>query len=88
MLKARKGEGEVAFFSAKHWDRRNRAGLTVSTTPYHDAQMMGPYRVSNPLRITTLIAKPEDCTNALTATSPKGILVEKGSWMLGIGTAS
>ena len=31
------GEGEVAFFSAKRWDRRNRADLIESATPCHDA---------------------------------------------------
>ena len=46
------GEGEVAFFSAKHWDRRNRADLIESATPCHDAQVVGPYRDSNPLRLT------------------------------------
>ena len=30
------GEGEVAFFSAKRWDRRNRADLIESATPCHD----------------------------------------------------
>ena len=35
------GEGEVAFFSAKRWDRRNRADLIESATPCHDAQVMG-----------------------------------------------
>ena len=46
------GEGEVAFFSAKRWDRRNRADLIESATPCHDAQVVGPYRDSNPLRLT------------------------------------
>ena len=31
------GEGEVAFFSAKRLDRRNRADLIESATPCHDA---------------------------------------------------
>ena len=35
------GEGEVAFFSAKRWDRRNRADLIDSATPCHDAQVVG-----------------------------------------------
>ena len=35
------GEGEVAFFSAKRWDRRNRADLIESATPCHDAQVVG-----------------------------------------------
>ena len=51
------GEGEVAFFSAKGWDRRNRGNLIESTTPCHDAQVVGPYRVSNPLRLTALTSK-------------------------------
>ena len=38
------GEGEVAFFSAKRWDRRNRAGLIKSATPCHDAQVLGSYQ--------------------------------------------
>ena len=36
------GEGEVAFFSAKGWDRRNRADLIESATPCHDALVVGP----------------------------------------------
>ena len=58
------GEGEVAFFSAKRWDRRNRADLIESTTPCHDAQVVGPYRDSNPLRLTILAAMSEDYTTA------------------------
>ena len=42
------GEGEVVFFSAKRWDRRNRADLIESATPCHDAQVVGLYRDSNP----------------------------------------
>ena len=57
-------EGEVAFFSAKRWDRRNRADLIESATPCHDAQMMGLYRDSNPLRPTVLAAMSEDYTTA------------------------
>ena len=49
------GEGEVAFFSAKRWDRRKRADLIESATPCHDAHVVGPYRDSNPLRLTILI---------------------------------
>ena len=56
------GEGEVAFFSAKRWDRRNRADLIESATPCHDAQVVGPYR--NPLRLTVLAAMSEDYTTA------------------------
>ena len=58
------GEGEVAFFSAKRWDRRNRADLTESATPCHDAQVVGPYGDSNPLRLTILAAMSEDYTTA------------------------
>ena len=59
-----KGEGEVAYFSAKRWDRRNRADLIESATPFHDAQVVGLYRVSNPLRLTVLNANSEDYTTA------------------------
>ena len=62
--KAPVGEGEVAFFSAKHWDRRNRADLIESVTPCHDAQVVGPYRDSKPLRLTILAAMSEDYTTA------------------------
>ena len=50
------GEGEVAFFSAKYWDRRNRVDLIESATPCHDAQVIGPYRDSNPLYLTIFAA--------------------------------
>ena len=56
------GECEVAFFSAKRWDRRDRADLIESTTPGHDAQVVGPYRASNLLRLTVLAAMSEDYT--------------------------
>ena len=58
------GEGEVAFFGAKHWDRRNRADLIESATPCHDAQVVGPYRDSNPLRLIVLAAMLEDDNTA------------------------
>ena len=58
------GEGEVAFFSAKRWDRRNRADLIESATPCHDALVVGPYRDSNPLCLTVLVAMSEDYTTA------------------------
>ena len=54
------GEGEVAFFSAKRGARRNRTDLIESTAPCHDAQVAGPYWVSNPARLTVLAAKSED----------------------------
>ena len=38
---AGEGEGEVAFFSAKRWDRINKADLIESATPCHDAQVVG-----------------------------------------------
>ena len=57
-------EGEVAFFSAKRWDRRNRADLIESATPRHEAQVVGLYRDSNPLRLSILAAMSEDCTTA------------------------
>ena len=57
-------EGEVAFFSAKRWDRRNRADLIESATPCHDAQVAGLYWNSNPLRLTVLAAMSEDYTTA------------------------
>ena len=57
-------EGEVAFFSAKRWDRRNRADLIESATPCHDAQVVGLYRDLNPLRLTILAAMSEDYTTA------------------------
>ena len=63
-LPSNEGEGEVAVFSAKRWDRRNRADLIESATPCHDAQVMGSYRGSNPLRLTVLASKSEDYTTA------------------------
>ena len=67
----RKGEGEfeVAFFSAKRWDRRNRADLIESAIVCHDAQLVGSYRVSNPLRLTVLATKSEVHTTAVTSSS-------------------
>ena len=58
------GLGEVAVFSAKRWNRRNSEALIESATPCHDAQVVGPYRVSNPLRLTILTAKSQDYTTA------------------------
>ena len=58
------GEGEVAVFSAKPWDRRDRADLIECATPCHDAQLMGSYLVSHPFRLTVPASKPEDCTIA------------------------
>ena len=58
------GEGDVAVFSAKHWDRRNRADLIKSVTHRHDSQVVGSYWGSNPLRLTVLTSKSEDSTTA------------------------
>ena len=60
-----KGEGEVVFFSAKGWDRRNRADVIKSMTPCHDAQVVGNNRVSNAFRLTGLASNSEDYTTAL-----------------------
>ena len=57
-------EGEVAFFSAKRWDLRNRADLIEFATPCHYAPVVGPYRDSNPLRLTVLAAMSADYTTA------------------------
>ena len=54
----------VAVFSANRWDRGNRADLIESATPCHDAQVMGFYRGSNPLRPTVQASKSEDYTTA------------------------
>ena len=35
-----------------------------SATPCHDAQVVGPYLVSSPIRVTNLAAKSEDHTTA------------------------
>ena len=67
------GEGEVAFFSAKHWDRRNRADLIESTTRCHDAQVVGSYRDSNPLHLTVLAAMSEGLHHG--ATTPSGVTI-------------
>ena len=55
---------EIAFISAKRWNRRIRADLIESATPCRDAQVVGSYRVSNPLCLTILAAKSEDYTTA------------------------
>ena len=36
-----------------------------SATPCHDAQVVGPNRISNPLRLTVVAEKSEDYTTAL-----------------------
>ena len=74
VLQEGEGEGEVAFFSAKRWDRRNRADLIESATACHDAQVVGLYRDSNPLRLTILAAISEDYT-----TAPQHLLHRKKS---------
>ena len=58
------GECEVAVFSAKRWDRRNRADVIKSTAPSYDAPVVRPYRVSNPLRLTNVTSKSKDNTTA------------------------
>ena len=58
------GEGEVAFFSVKCLDRRNRGDQIEPATPCHDAQVVGSRRVSNSLRLTVLAAMSEDYTTA------------------------
>ena len=70
------GEGKVAFFSAKRWDSRNRADLIESATPCHDAQVVGLYRDSNPLRLTVLAAVSEDYT-----TAPQNLQGKVQGWM-------
>ena len=72
------GEGEVAFFSAKRWDRRNRADLIESATPCHDAQVVGLYWGSNPLRLTILAAMSEDYTTAIHSKRKKTTV--RGKW--------
>ena len=68
------GEGEVAFLSAKRWDRRNRADLIESATPCHDAQVVGPYRDSNPLRLTVLAAMSDGATTPSNITFTLGFV--------------
>ena len=58
------GEGEVAVFSVKRWDHRNRADLIESVTPCHDTQVVGPYWISNSFHLTVLTSVSEDYTNA------------------------
>ena len=58
------GEDEVAFFSAKRWDRRNRADLIESATRCHNIQVVGSYRVRNPLLLTVLAASSTDYSMA------------------------
>ena len=55
---------EIAVYGATRWDRRNRAGLIESATPCHDAQVVRPYRGSNPLYLTVLTSKSEDYATA------------------------
>ena len=58
------GEGEVAVFSAKRLDRRDRADLIESVIPCHDAQVVGSYRGSNQLHLTVLTSRSKDYTTA------------------------
>ena len=64
-------EGEVPVFSTKRWDGRSSEALIKSAIPCHDAQMVGPYQVSSPLRLTALTTKSEDYT-----TAPQGAILE------------
>ena len=59
-----KGEGEVQVFSAKHWDRRNRADLVESASPSCAAQVVGPYQRWSPFHLTVLTSKSEDYITA------------------------
>ena len=52
-------EGAVAVFGTKHRERRNRPNLIESATPCDDAQVVGPYYISNALRLTVLATKSE-----------------------------
>ena len=47
---------KLRFQRQSRWDRRNRLNLIESATPCHDAQVVGSYRVSNPLRLIVLAA--------------------------------
>ena len=47
----------MVVFSSKRWDRRSSQALIESATPCHDAQVVRPHRVLNPLRLTVLSAK-------------------------------
>ena len=67
---SKSGEGEVAFFSAKSWDRRNTADPIESVTPYHDTQEVGSYQDSHQLHLTILAAMSEDYT-----TTPQHLVI-------------
>ena len=56
------GEGKVAFFSAKRWDRRNRADVIAN--PCDDAHVVGPYLNSNPLSLAVMAVMSYDYTTA------------------------
>ena len=58
-------EGEVAVFSAKRWDPKSSQALIESAIPCPDAQIVGPYWVSNPLHLTVLAVRLEDYTTVL-----------------------
>ena len=55
------GEDEVVGFNA---NRRITEDLIESTTLYHDAQVVGLYLGSNPVRLTALATKSENSTSA------------------------
>ena len=71
------GQGELAFFNAKRLDRRNRADHIESATPCHDGQVMGSYRVSDPVRLAILASKSEDYTTPFLA--PCMVLLKRNS---------
>ena len=58
------GEGEVAVLAPSAGIAEVAKAPIESTTPCHSAPVVGPYRVSNPLRLTVLAAKSEDYTIA------------------------
>ena len=50
---------EVAVASAKRWDRKSSEALIDSAAPCHDAQVVGPFPLSNPLWRIVLTAKSQ-----------------------------
>ena len=60
----------------------NRADLIESTTPCHDAQMVGSYRVSSPLCLTVLASESEDYATVPQNLSEGVVLLLRGSWVI------
>ena len=58
------GEGEATGFSAKRWDRGSSEELIGSVSPCYNTQVVGPYRLWKPLRLTVLTAKSENYITA------------------------